>query len=79
MIKSAAEDAIKSLEAVPEQTLEHFKEAAEKLLAEKDAVTAVAAALACVSGHMKIEERSLLNSSTVSYSSPSSLLIVVKL
>ena len=66
MIKSAANDAMKSLNEVPSATLEHFREAAQKLLEEKEPVEALAAALACLSGNTgEIKARSLLNSSEV--------------
>ena len=65
MIKSAAEDAVRSLAAVPEATLAHFRSAAQQLLETREPVDALSAALACVSGHMEIKERSLLNSQEV--------------
>ncbi|XP_031556545.1 nucleolar RNA helicase 2-like [Actinia tenebrosa] len=62
IIKASAEDARRFLEQIPSDVLEHFQEAAEKLIKEKGAVEAVAAALAQISGTTEIKSRSLLSS-----------------
>ncbi|XP_006820781.1 nucleolar RNA helicase 2-like isoform X2 [Saccoglossus kowalevskii] len=62
IIKTSADDALKSLDAVPESAIKLFHEAAEKLIEEKGPVEALAAALALVSGATDVTSRSLLNS-----------------
>ncbi|XP_019635969.1 PREDICTED: nucleolar RNA helicase 2-like [Branchiostoma belcheri] len=61
IVKAAANDSARAIEEVPDKMLTHFQEAAEKLIAEKGAVNAVAAALAVMSGSTEIKKRSLLN------------------
>ncbi|XP_078576363.1 nucleolar RNA helicase 2-like isoform X2 [Branchiostoma floridae x Branchiostoma japonicum] len=61
IVKAAANDSARAIEEVPDKMLTHFQEAAEKLIAEKGAVNAVAAALAVMSGSSEIKKRSLLN------------------
>ncbi|XP_067673213.1 nucleolar RNA helicase 2-like [Haliotis asinina] len=62
MIKAGATDAVRSLDDVPNETLEHFKESAESLIASRGAVNALSAALAVISGSTTISSRSLLSS-----------------
>ncbi|KAM3913859.1 nucleolar RNA helicase 2-B-like [Leptodactylus fuscus] len=59
--KSSSADAIKSLDLVPEDVLEHFRIHAEELIEKKGAVDALAAALAHISGAASLKQRSLLN------------------
>ncbi|CAH2322017.1 nucleolar RNA helicase 2 isoform X1 [Pelobates cultripes] len=59
--ESSSADAIKSLESVPADVVEHFKGYAEELIEKKGALTALAAALAHISGATSIAQRSLLN------------------
>ncbi|OCT56354.1 hypothetical protein XELAEV_18000221mg [Xenopus laevis] len=59
--KSSSADAIKSLDTVPADVIEHFKEYAQELIEKKGALTALAAALAHISGATSIKQRSLLN------------------
>lgn len=54
------------LDSVPVTAIEYFRESAEKLIEEKGAVEALAAALAHISGAKSLEQRSLLNSDSVS-------------
>lgn len=55
----------RSLALVTEETLKHFRESAENLIAERGAVESLAAALAVMSGSTKIVSRSLLCSREV--------------
>lgn len=55
------------LDSVPIAAIEYFRESAEKLIEEKGAVDALAAALAHISGATRLEQRSLLNSDAVSW------------
>jgi len=55
----------RTLEAVTPSTLVHFRHLAEKLIAEKDMVELLSAALAVVSGNADIKQRSLLSSREV--------------
>uniref|UniRef100_A0A8C5QHM7 RNA helicase n=1 Tax=Leptobrachium leishanense TaxID=445787 RepID=A0A8C5QHM7_9ANUR len=59
--ESSSADAIKSLETVPADVVEHFKVYAEELIEKKGALNALAAALAHISGATSIKQRSLLN------------------
>ncbi|XP_075072575.1 nucleolar RNA helicase 2 [Mixophyes fleayi] len=59
--KSSSADAIKSLDSVPLDVLEHFRVYAEELIEKKGAVNALAAALAHISGASSLKQRSLLN------------------
>ncbi|XP_069836534.1 nucleolar RNA helicase 2 [Dendropsophus ebraccatus] len=59
--KSSSADAIKSLDTVPVDVIEHFKTYAEELIEKKGAVNALAAALAHISGASSLTQRSLLN------------------
>ncbi|XP_077999152.1 nucleolar RNA helicase 2-like isoform X1 [Glandiceps talaboti] len=62
VIRASSSDAIKSLDKIPESAIDHFRDVAEQLIAEKGAVPALAAALAHISGATDISSRSLLNS-----------------
>lgn len=59
--KSSSADAIKSLDSVPADVIEQFKVYAEELIEKKGAVSALAAALAHISGASSLKQRSLLN------------------
>ncbi|XP_053547835.1 nucleolar RNA helicase 2 [Bombina bombina] len=59
--KSSSADAIKSLESIPADVIEHFREYAEELIEKKGAVEALAAALAQISGASSLKQRSLLS------------------
>ncbi|KAM4703631.1 LOW QUALITY PROTEIN: nucleolar RNA helicase 2 [Rhinophrynus dorsalis] len=59
--KSSSADAIRSLESVPADVIEHFKVYAEELIEKKGALNALAAALAHISGATSIKQRSLLS------------------
>lgn len=54
------------LDSVPVTAVGYFRESAEKLIEERGAVDALAAALAHISGATSLEQRSLLNSDAVS-------------
>ena len=56
------------LDSVSTTAIEYFRASAEKLIEERGAVSALAAALAHISGATALEQRSLLNSDTVSHS-----------
>uniref|UniRef100_A0A8D2CLS4 Nucleolar RNA helicase 2 n=1 Tax=Sciurus vulgaris TaxID=55149 RepID=A0A8D2CLS4_SCIVU len=62
IIKASSKDAIRLLDSVPPTAINHFKESAEKLIEEKGAVEALAAALAHISGATSVDQRSLINS-----------------
>ncbi|XP_064633451.1 nucleolar RNA helicase 2-like [Lineus longissimus] len=62
IIKSASDDAARSLDSVPPATLEHFKGAAERVIEDRGAVNALSAALALISGSTDIKTRSILTS-----------------
>ncbi|MGH0148880.1 UNVERIFIED_CONTAM: hypothetical protein FKN15_013744 [Acipenser sinensis] len=62
IIKASSKDAVRFLDSVPATAIEYFRVAAEKLVEERGAVEALAAALAHISGATAIEQRSLLNS-----------------
>lgn len=55
------------LDSVPVTAISYFRESAEKLIEERGAVDALAAALAHISGATSLEQRSLLNSDAVSF------------
>ncbi|XP_066456741.1 nucleolar RNA helicase 2 [Eleutherodactylus coqui] len=59
--KSSSADAIKSLDSVPDDAIEHFKIFAEELIEQKGALNALAAALALISGASSLKQRSLFN------------------
>lgn len=59
--ESSSADAIKSLESIPADVIEHFKVYAEELIEKKGALNALAAALAHISGASSLKQRSLLN------------------
>lgn len=54
------------METVTDEMIEKFRSGAEEVLKNKDAVTALAAALAVISGVTKVTQRSLLTSKEVS-------------
>ena len=56
----------RSLDSVSSGMMESFTEVAEKLIEERGAVSAVAAALAVISGSTELKKRSLLNAREVS-------------
>ncbi|XP_020017528.1 nucleolar RNA helicase 2 [Castor canadensis] len=62
IIKASSKDAIRLLDTVPPTAIGHFKQSAEKLIEEKGAVEALAAALAHISGATSVDQRSLINS-----------------
>uniref|UniRef100_A0A8C5NYV3 Nucleolar RNA helicase 2 n=1 Tax=Jaculus jaculus TaxID=51337 RepID=A0A8C5NYV3_JACJA len=62
IIKASSKDAIRLLDSVPPTAIGHFKQSAEKLIEEKGAVEALAAALAHISGATSVDQRSLMNS-----------------
>uniref|UniRef100_A0A665UUL6 RNA helicase n=1 Tax=Echeneis naucrates TaxID=173247 RepID=A0A665UUL6_ECHNA len=62
IIKSSSKDAVRFLDSVPVTAIGYFRESAEKLIEERGAVEALAAALAHISGATNLEQRSLLNS-----------------
>ncbi|XP_043911711.1 nucleolar RNA helicase 2 [Protopterus annectens] len=61
-IEAQSTTSIRFLDSIPESAIEHFRPAAERLIEEKGAVEALAAALAHITGAKSIEQRSLLNS-----------------
>ncbi|XP_041649809.1 nucleolar RNA helicase 2 [Cheilinus undulatus] len=62
IIKSSSKDAVRFLDSVPVTAISYFRASAEKLIEERGAVDALAAALAHISGATSLEQRSLLNS-----------------
>lgn len=62
ILKTYAKDAARSLDNVPDETLEFFRESATSLIEERGAENALAAALAVISKSTKIISRSLLSS-----------------
>ncbi|KAJ8013710.1 hypothetical protein DPEC_G00032610 [Dallia pectoralis] len=62
IIKSSSQDAVRFLDSVPPQAIEYFRVSAAKLIEERGAEEALAAALAHISGATALEQRSLLNS-----------------
>ncbi|XP_068587280.1 nucleolar RNA helicase 2 [Cebidichthys violaceus] len=62
IIKSSSKDAVRYLDSVPVTAVTYFRESAKKLIEERGAVDALAAALAHISGATSLEQRSLLNS-----------------
>uniref|UniRef100_A0A8C9ZE57 RNA helicase n=1 Tax=Sander lucioperca TaxID=283035 RepID=A0A8C9ZE57_SANLU len=67
IIKSSSKDAVRFLDSVPAAAIGYFRASAEKLIEERGAVDALAAALAHISGATSLEQRSLLNSDAVSF------------
>nr|XP_006630629.1 PREDICTED: nucleolar RNA helicase 2 [Lepisosteus oculatus] len=61
IIQASSKDALRFLDSVPPAAIEYFRSAAEKLVEERGAVEALAAALAHISGAKSIEQRSLLS------------------
>ncbi len=66
IVKASTTDAVKSLDRVSADLIEKFKEGAQEVLESKDPITALAAALAVISGCTKVSQRSLLTSREVS-------------
>ncbi|XP_068927576.1 nucleolar RNA helicase 2 [Petaurus breviceps papuanus] len=62
IIKASSKDAIRFLDSVPPAAINNFRQTAQKLIDEKGAVEALAAALAHISGATTVEQRSLINS-----------------
>ncbi|KAK9542639.1 hypothetical protein VZT92_000483 [Zoarces viviparus] len=62
IIKSSSKDAVRYLDSVPITAIAYFRASAEKLIGERGAVDALAAALAHISGATSLDQRSLLNS-----------------
>ncbi|KAB0369271.1 hypothetical protein FD755_019276 [Muntiacus reevesi] len=62
IMKASSKDAIRLLDSVPPTAISHFEQSAEKLIAEKAAVEALASALARISGAASVDQRSLINS-----------------
>lgn len=62
IVESSINDAVKALDIVTDDLIERFRHGAENVLKTKDAVTALAAALAVISGCTKVTNRSLLSS-----------------
>jgi len=60
VLSSSSTDAAKALDEVTEEAKAHFRLDAEKILEKRDAVDALSAALACISGTTNIVARSLL-------------------
>jgi len=60
VLTATSADAAKALDSVTDLTKAHFRETAEKILETRDAVDALSAALACISGTTNIVPRSLL-------------------
>lgn len=54
------------LDSVPVTAIGYFRDSAQKLIDERGALDALAAALAHISGATSLEQRSLLNSDAVS-------------
>lgn len=57
---------VRFLESIPVAAIGYFRESAEKLIEERGAVDALAAALAHISGATALQQRSLLSSDAVS-------------
>eukprot|EP00466_Bigelowiella_natans_P001358 jgi/Bigna1/55036/estExt_Genewise1Plus.C_490042 len=62
IIRACADDACHSLSLVSDEAKEHFRDSARRLLEEYAPEEALAAALAQISGHTDIKQRSLLSS-----------------
>lgn len=62
ILKASADDAVKSLDSVKDNVLQVFMPQAEKLIKERGAENALAAALAFISGTTELSSRSLLSS-----------------
>ena len=66
IVSASARDARQTLAKVPDSVIPYFEEVAKELIAERGAVTALAAALAEICGQREaIEVRNLLNSRVV--------------
>ncbi|XP_008308798.1 nucleolar RNA helicase 2 [Cynoglossus semilaevis] len=62
IIKSSSKDAVRFLDSVPVTAIGYFRDSAQKLIDERGALDALAAALAHISGATSLEQRSLLYS-----------------
>ncbi|RNA12813.1 nucleolar RNA helicase 2-like, partial [Brachionus plicatilis] len=62
IVEASTNDAAKSLDTVAPEMIEKFRSGAEEVLKSKDAINALAAALAVISGCTKMTQRSLLTS-----------------
>nr|XP_019815272.1 PREDICTED: ATP-dependent RNA helicase DDX50-like [Bos indicus] len=65
LVKSKSMDAIRSLASVSYAAVDFFRPSAQRLIEEKGAVDALAAALAHISGASSFEPRSLITSDKV--------------
>ncbi len=65
IIEASTKDAARALDRVAPELIEQFREGASEVLESKDPVTALAAALAVISGCTKVSNRSLLTSREV--------------
>ena len=61
IVNSSVTDAARSLDTVPEELIERFSSGAENILKSKNPVSALAAALAVISGCTEVKQRSLLS------------------
>lgn len=62
IIEASTNDAAKAIENISSELIEKFRSGAEEVLKTKDAVSALAAALAVISGCTKVTQRSLMSS-----------------
>lgn len=62
IVEAGTEDAAKALDVVSDKLIEKFRKGAEKILETKEAVAALAAALAVIAGCTKVSNRSLMTS-----------------
>lgn len=62
IVEASINDAAKMLDSVATDLIERFRKGAEEVLENKDAVSALAAALAVISGCTKVTQRSLMTS-----------------
>lgn len=62
IVEAGCMDAAKALDNIPQALIEKFRAGAEEVLKEKDAVSALAAALAVISGTTKVSNRSIMSS-----------------
>lgn len=65
IIEASTSDAARAIENIGQDLIERFRSGAEEVLKTKDAVSALAAALAVISGCTKVTQRSLLSSREV--------------
>jgi ATP-dependent RNA helicase DDX21 len=62
IVEASTTDAVRSLDTVADELVEKFRSGAEEILKNREAVSALAAALAVISGCTKVTQRSLLTS-----------------